>query len=170
MYIYIYFIYVYTYICLCVSIYKLMCITNEPYYVYAPGTSLAGDAVCCSVSCSVLQCVSQRLEGDAVCCSVSCSVLQCVSQRLEGDATIKTPMQSVHIMVWYVSDTGWSRCIGSPKLHVIFHNRATNYRALLRKMTNRDKASYGSWQPCNIYNTYTCKVPSRDIMIYIFYV
>ena len=32
--------------------------------------------------------------------------------------------------------TGWSRLIGSPKLQIIFHKRATTYRSLLRKMTH----------------------------------
>jgi len=35
----------------------------------------------------------------------------------------------------HVYDTGWRRCIGCLKLQVSFHKRATNYRALLRKMT-----------------------------------
>jgi len=33
-------------------------------------------------------------------------------------------------------------------LQVIFRKRATNYRALLRKMTCENKASCGSWPPC----------------------
>jgi len=44
--------------------------------------------------------------------------------------------------------TRWRRCIGSLKLRVSFHKRATNHRALLRKMTYEDKASYGSSPPC----------------------
>jgi len=40
--------------------------------------------------------------------------------------------------------TGWRRFIGGLKLQVIFGKRATNYRALLRKMTYKDKASYVS--------------------------
>ena len=35
--------------------------------------------------------------------------------------------------------TGWRRLIGSPKMQVIFHKRATKYRSLLRKMTYKDK-------------------------------
>jgi len=46
--------------------------------------------------------------------------------------------------------TGWRRLIGSPKLQIIFHKRATKYRALLRKMTYKDKGSYGSLPPCTI--------------------
>jgi len=38
--------------------------------------------------------------------------------------------------------TGWRRLIGSPKLQIIFHKRATKYRSLLRNMTYRDKGSY----------------------------
>ena len=45
--------------------------------------------------------------------------------------------------------TGWRRPIGCLKLQVILRKRATNYRALLRKMTCEDKASYGSSPPCS---------------------
>ena len=44
--------------------------------------------------------------------------------------------------------TGWRRLIGSPKLQIIFHKRATKYRSLLRKMTYKDKGSYESSPPC----------------------
>ena len=46
--------------------------------------------------------------------------------------------------------TGWRRPIGCLELQVIFCKRATNYRALLRKMTYEDKASYASTPPCTI--------------------
>jgi len=39
--------------------------------------------------------------------------------------------------------------IGCLKLQVSFRKRATNYRALLQKMTSKDKVSYGSWPPCS---------------------
>ena len=45
-------------------------------------------------------------------------------------------------------DTGWRRLIGSPKLQIIFHKRATKYRSLLRKMTYKDKGSYESSPLC----------------------
>ena len=41
-----------------------------------------------------------------------------------------------------------SRPLGCLKLKVIFRQKATNYRALLRKMTHKDKASYGFLPPC----------------------
>jgi len=44
--------------------------------------------------------------------------------------------------------TGWRRLIRSPKLHIIFHKRAAEYRALLLKMTYEDKGSYESSPPC----------------------
>ena len=53
----------------------------------------------------------------------------------------------VQLYVW-VGHTRWQRPIGCLQLQVIFRKRATNYRALLRKMTCKDKASYGSSPPC----------------------
>jgi len=46
------------------------------------------------------------------------------------------------------TDIGWRKSIGCLKLQVNFCKRATNYRALLRKMTYKDKASYASTLPC----------------------
>ena len=45
--------------------------------------------------------------------------------------------------------TTWRRLIGCLKLQVIFCKRATNYRALVRKMTYKDKPSYASSPPCS---------------------
>jgi len=44
--------------------------------------------------------------------------------------------------------TGWRRHIGYLKLQVIFRKRATNHRALLQRMSCKDKASYDSMPPC----------------------
>ena len=44
--------------------------------------------------------------------------------------------------------TEWRRYMGCLKLQVIFCTRATNYRALLREMTSKDKASYDSTPLC----------------------
>jgi len=44
--------------------------------------------------------------------------------------------------------TGWRRLVGSPKLQIIFHKRATKYKSFLRKMTYKDKESYESSPPC----------------------
>ena len=40
--------------------------------------------------------------------------------------------------------TGWRILMGSPKLQIIFHKRATKYRSLLWKMTYKNKGSYES--------------------------
>ena len=68
------------------------------------------------------------------CVAVCSSVLQCVALRCS--------VLTKEII------TGWRRLIGCHKLQVIFRKRATNFRALLRKMTNENKASYDSTPPC----------------------
>jgi len=45
-------------------------------------------------------------------------------------------------------NTGWRRPIGCLELQVIFRKRATNYRAPVRKITCKDKASYWCAPPC----------------------
>jgi len=55
----------------------------------------------------------------------------------------------VPICCFYINtSTGWRWLIGSSKLQIIFHKRATKYRSLLRKVTYKDKGSYESSQPC----------------------
>ena len=50
--------------------------------------------------------------------------------------------------------TGWRRLIGCLKLQVGFRKRASNYRALLQKVTCKDKVSYGSSPPCiSVFNS-----------------
>ena len=49
--------------------------------------------------------------------------------------------------------TGWRRCIGCIKMQASFGKRATNYRALWRKMKYQDKASYASSPPCTSRDT-----------------
>jgi len=44
--------------------------------------------------------------------------------------------------------TGWQRLIECLKLQVSFCKTATKYRALMRKMTNEDKAPYAPSPPC----------------------
>ena len=47
-----------------------------------------------------------------------------------------------------IDDTGWSRLVGCPKLQVIFRKRATNYKALLRKIACEDKGFYDATTLC----------------------
>jgi len=71
------------------------------------------------------------------CVAVCCSVLQCVA------ASYKCVMPKSPVI-----HTEWRRPKGCLNLQVIFRKRATNHRALSRKMTCKDKASYGSTTLC----------------------
>ena len=75
----------------------------------------------------------------------------CVSHINETCYTYKC-----HTFQWVI--TGWRRLIGCLNKQVIFRERATNCRALLQKITCKDKASYDSTIPCitimNIAHTY----------------
>ena len=51
---------------------------------------------------------------------------------------------------WRRCGIGWRRLIGSPKLQIIFHKRATKCRSRFRKMTYKDKGSCESLPPCTI--------------------
>jgi len=57
-------------------------------------------------------------------------------------------MCGIHVCHTAPSIRGWRRLIGCLKLQVIFCKRATKYRALLRKMTCKDKAPCDSTPPC----------------------
>jgi len=61
-------------------------------------------------------------------------------------------------------DTGWRRLVGSPKLQIIFHKRATRYRSLLRKITYKDKESFESSPPrieCHYLSN--CALPHNTV-------
>jgi len=75
-----------------------------------------------------------------------CAVLwRCIAScPWVGDAYVN---ESWCTRVW-MCRTGWRRPIGCLKLQVNFRKRAIQYRALLREMTYKDKASYGSSPPC----------------------
>jgi len=54
-------------------------------------------------------------------------------------------VQICHVTPTYHAQiTVWRRPIGCLKLQVVFRKRATNYRALMRKVTYKDKAFYHS--------------------------
>jgi len=69
-----------------------------------------------------------------------------------------------------VFSTGWQRPIGCLKLQVIFRKRATNYRALFREMTYKDKASHGCSPPCNVLSSthlLRCVAVYRRVSLYV---
>jgi len=107
---------------------------------------------------SVLQCV-------AVCCRW----LQFTWQPLRNVSTVLanicTAILSLNIKQWLHS-TGWRRLIGSLKLQIISHKRATKYKSLLRKMTYKDKGSYESSPPCNMFGS--CIRHISRYLLYIF--
>jgi len=81
-------------------------------------------------------------------CIVYCVLLHvslCVAARVYADSL--------------ETRTEWRRPIGCLKLQVSFRKTAANYRALLQKMTYKDKASYGSSPPSSV--PHTCTPSSR---------
>jgi len=67
----------------------------------------------------------------------------CVNVRMEWFVR-QCSIHNLHT----IGITGWRRCIGCLSFQVSLRKRATNYRALLQKMTCKDKASYESSAPC----------------------
>ena len=74
----------------------------------------------------------------------------------------RTSQKSACYSIYYVSNAHTTTCqthiqgrrvIGCLKVQVMYRKRATNYGALLWKMTYRDEASYDSTPPC----TTTCQ-------------
>jgi len=54
----------------------------------------------------------------------------------------------IYMFIFVCACTGWRRLIGSLKMQIILHKRATKCMSLLRKMTYKDKGSYESSPPC----------------------
>jgi len=79
----------------------------------------------------------QKKEGQRSCCTVpTLNALPPGPWRL-----IHTEQSCVGVNYVTCAATRWRKCIGCLKLQVSFHERATNYRSPLQKMTckNRDK-------------------------------
>ena len=67
----------------------------------------------------------------------------------------------IQLSLYFLTDiTRWRRLMGSPKLLIIFHKRATKNRSLLQKMTYKDKGSYESSPPCT---SQTCEAISCPV-------
>ena len=64
--------------------------------------------------------------------------------------------------------TGWRRLIGSPKLQIISHKRATKFRSLLRNMTYKDKGSYESSPPCISVSVWLCICASVCVCVCVY--
>jgi len=91
-----------------------------------------------------LSCQNTALHG-----VIYSSMLQCVATH-NSEREQKTKARASQRKVRALeSNTGWRRLIGCLKLQVIFRKRATKYRALLRKMTCKDKAFYDYTPSCS---------------------
>jgi len=64
--------------------------------------------------------------------------------------------------------TGWRRPIGCLISCFTFRKLATNYRALLRKMTYKHKASYDSTPPCIMSCVFVKFIHTYEICIYLY--
>ena len=116
--------------CCCTSRFLMIPIVGRIAYVLHVSWYCA-ETSALNVSCSVL-----LLQCAAACCRVMQCAAVCCSWR-------RMPLMMVF------SVTGWRRPIGCLKLQVIFRKIPTNYTGFLRKMTYKDKASYGCLPPCN---------------------
>jgi len=105
--------------------------------------------------------IQTKLTNLRMCCMIElCHFYKLVMTQLTSHAT--EPMSHATELMSHVTlskpvmshswapswSTGQRRPIKCLKLQVIFRKRPTNYRALWRKMTYNDKASYGFSPPC----------------------
>jgi len=144
MYIYIYvYGYIHIYIFICTYLYVYMYIYVYLYkcvYIYIYINTKAVDAA---------HAPRKRFPKKNTCIythifqrkSYRCSA--CAMQKVQNFSKVRAAV-SLHSHF-----TGWRRLIGCLKSQVIFCKRATNYMALLRKMSYKDKASSASSPPCS---------------------
>ena len=100
---------------------------------------------CARARAYVCLCVNVTTQDYQRVWSRQSAVRVCVCARAHARVCANVPAQHVFMCV---NVTGWRRLIECLKLQVICCKRATNYRALLQKMTYKDKVSYGSAPPC----------------------
>jgi len=78
----------------------------------------------------------------------SCRSLSAKEPLIIGLFCEKWPTKIGHLTLLRHPVWGWRRSMGCLKLQVSIRKRATNYRALLEKMTCENRASYASSSPC----------------------
>ena len=122
---------------------KMTCNLRHPMGLRHPVARhcfLFHNCVCACVCVRVCVCV-------CACLSLYVCVYVCVYASVTQQACVYVHTSRPTNSLYGKSCTGWRRPIGCLKLQVIFRKRATNYRALSRKMTYKDKASYDSTTP-----------------------
>ena len=117
-------------------------------------TSWCSPASCARLHSVIYVFVSVRMYA-YVCVHVSVRVCTCVCTYVCVCVRVRVCACSYVRVCIFMSacacvNTGWWRPIGCLKSQVIYRTRATTYRALLRKMTYKDKACYDS-TPLSIY-------------------
>ena len=85
-------------------------------------------------------CVCVCEERESVCVRVFVCVCVCIYIHVYISVYI-------YMIIHKSAGTGWRRLIGCLKLQVIFRKRATNYRALWRKMTHEQRHPMGLRHP-----------------------
>ena len=136
--------YVYTHVCVCIYIYIYVVFYLCMYMyvcVYTHVCVCRYIYVCSSTYICICMCVcilhTHAYTHVCVCVYIYTHSAAVYTQiQLENLDTESQGLQP-HV-------TGWRRLTESPKLQIIFHNRATKYRSLLQKMTCKDKGSYES--------------------------
>jgi len=101
-------------------------------------------------------CIRRDTASNAVSDAVHCKTLQCIAsdtasdtasddyQKTTSDAAFSQFESSVQLQVLQGGGDTWDAL----SCRSFFCKRATNYRALLRKITTEDRASYDSTPPC----------------------
>jgi len=106
----------------------------------------------CVCACIIVLCVCVCMYNRMMCvCALYCIMCVCILRLCH----VCVSMIALCVCVHYHYLTKWRRCTGCLRLQVTFRKRATNHRALLRKMTSNAKASCGSSPRC------TCVCPLR---------
>ena len=90
-----------------------------------------------------------------VCVCVRVCVCLCVCVCACVCACVCVIHAYVTLCIYLTHATAWQKPIRCLNLQVIFRKRASNYSALLRKMTSKDKAFCGSWPLC-MHISHTC--------------
>ena len=110
----------------------------------------------CKMSLEVLHSSPMSLEVFAQLCKMSLEVFAKCHWRCAHFAQLFAKLEAIarRSLLPRFSEkrlTGWRSLIGCLLSQAIFRKRATNYRAVLRRMTYTHKASYGCSPPCTSF-------------------
>jgi len=146
-------------ICVAVCCSHMCCSVLQCAAVLCVAVRCSDLTVICAKRCMLLRNITQRVAVTYMthhtCCSVLHSyVLQCVGQMCCGALQCNIASREAHASTFTLQSYVLQSCM----LRVIFRKRATNYRALVRKMTYTDEASDVSSPPCNRMARGNCRL------------